>query len=128
MTEDEHQEKIFEWVEAAIEKYPQLEMLYANMNGVRRSKRYTAKLKRRGMKAGIPDMFLPVARHGYHGLYIELKRPATEIHRQGYTSKPQKKWLKQLKEQGYYAVVCYGWDDAKQVLIYYLEEIKHEHN
>ena len=30
-------------------------------------------LKRQGVKAGVPDIMLPAARAGYHGLYIELK-------------------------------------------------------
>jgi len=120
MTEDEHQEKIFEWANAHIKEFPELDLLYANMNGVRRSKRYTAKLKRRGMKSGIPDMFLPAARYGFHGLYIELKRPSTELHRKGYLSKEQKAWVKNLNNQGYAAKICYGWDDAVQLLKYYL--------
>jgi len=121
MTEDDHQEKIFEWANAHLEEYPELELIYANMNGVRRSKRYTAKLKRRGMKSGIPDMFLPISRHGFHGLYIELKRPKTKSHAKGVLSPTQKKWVKNLNNHGYAAKICYGWDDTVQLLKYYLE-------
>jgi len=123
MTEDEHQEKIFDWASEHLQMYPELELLYANMNGVRRSKRYTAKLKRRGMKAGIPDMLLPVARHGYHGLYIELKRPKTKEHNKGYTSKDQRRWIASLKKQGYAVFVCYGHAESISILVHYLEKI-----
>jgi len=121
MTEDEHQETLFDWANNNLNKYPQLKLLYANMNGVRRSKRYTAKLKRRGMKAGIPDMFLPASRHGFHGLYIELKRPQSKSHTKGRLSKEQKVWVTNLNAEGYAARVCYGWEDARDILVYYLE-------
>lgn len=66
-------------------EYPELHMLYANVNGqYRRGQRPEP-----GMKAGIPDLFLaaPAGRSGaersesssidgvYHGLYLELKAP-----------------------------------------------------
>jgi len=121
VTEDDHQEKIFDWANSNLDKYPELELLYANMNGVRRSKRYTAKLKRRGMKSGIPDMFLPVSRHDYNGLYIELKRPKTKEHNKGYTSSAQRKWMSNLKKQGYAAIVCYGSEESIEILKHYLE-------
>mgnify|MGYP004433785991 CR=1 FL=1 len=38
-----------------------------------RDARTAANLKRQGVKAGVPDLHLPVARGGYNGLYIELK-------------------------------------------------------
>lgn len=58
---------------------------------------------------------LPVARGGYHGLYIELKvgsNKATAL---------QKDWIKELTKQGYLAVVCYGWQEAAEQLVNYLE-------
>lgn len=32
-------------------------------------------LKAEGVRAGVADTFLPVPRGGYHGLYIEMKKP-----------------------------------------------------
>src|SRR5690606_17520809 len=43
-------------------------------NGGHRDIREAAKFKRLGTSAGFPDLELPYARKGYHGLYIELKR------------------------------------------------------
>jgi len=122
MTEDEHQEKIFEWVESNLSTYPELEFMYANMNGARRSKRYTAKLKRRGMRAGVPDIFLPVARYNFHGLYIELKRPKTTSHAKGILSPKQKRWKGFLTTQNYAHIVCYGYKHAIETIKYYLDQ------
>ena len=44
MLEEDHQEKIFRWCEEHLDSYPQLELLFAIPNGVKRSKRYMSKL------------------------------------------------------------------------------------
>jgi hypothetical protein len=54
-------------------KYPALRMLHAIPNGGHRHKATAARLKAAGVKAGVPDICLPVARGDWHGLYIELK-------------------------------------------------------
>ena len=66
-------------------------------------------------KAGVPDLHLPVARGGYHGLYIELKAGKNR------QTDKQKEWQKQLRKQGYLVTVCYGWQEAAQTLTGYLE-------
>ena len=48
-------------------------------------------MKRQGVKAGVPDICLPVARNGYHGLYIELKAGKNKA------TKNQEKWQVFLK-------------------------------
>jgi len=121
MTEDEHQESIFDWASSNLGKYPELEYMYANMNGARRSKRYTAKLKLRGLKSGIPDIFLPVARWGFHGLYIELKRPKSKGKAAGRTSANQKRWIKHLIDLGFAVHICFGSTSAIETIEYYLE-------
>ena len=90
-------------------------MLYHVPNGGKRDKATATALKRQGVKAGVPDLVLPVARYGYHGLYIELKAPG------GSVQKSQKEFIKRLKQQGYCAVICYGWQDTVQLIGDYLE-------
>ena len=63
----------------------------------------------------MPDLFLPVARGPYHGLYIEMKRQ-----RGGGLSEDQKAWRDKLTAQGYSVRMCRGWLEASQVLIDYL--------
>ena len=77
--------------------------------------RTAANLKKEGVKAGVPDIVLPVPRGAYHGLYIELKVGRNK------TSLKQKEWISMLKEQGYFVEVCYGWIAAKEVIENYLK-------
>ncbi|MBC3486703.1 VRR-NUC domain-containing protein [Pseudomonas sp. SWRI50] len=55
-------------------RYPQAyKLIYHVPNGGHRIKAVAAKLKGQGVKAGVPDLVLPMARGGYFGLYIEFK-------------------------------------------------------
>ena len=76
---------------------------------------FVCRLKKEGVKAGVPDIGLPVPRGAYHGLYIELKVGKNK------TSLKQKEWISMLKEQGYFVEVCYGWIAAKEVIENYLK-------
>lgn len=114
-TEAGTQEALFQWAQYQLGRYPELKLLYHIPNGGKRDARTATALKRQGVKAGVPDLHLPVARGGYHGLYIELKvgnNKATAL---------QKDWIKELTKQGYLAVVCYGWQEAAEQLVNYLE-------
>lgn len=76
----------------------------------------TARMKAAGVKAGVPDMFLPVARGGSHGLYIELKRI-----KGGRVSAEQLAWMEELTREGYTCAVCHGWEEARKVIQTYLK-------
>lgn len=115
-TEDTEQAHIFEWAAWASGKYPELDLMHHIPNGGKRSKSEAARFKAQGVKAGVPDIFLPCARGGYHGLYIELKRT-----KGGKISTAQKEWIDALRGQGYKVIVCYGFDEAREVIISYLE-------
>lgn len=115
-TEHEEQAALFRWTKLAAGAHPALSLLYAIPNGGHRHKVVAAKLASEGVKAGVPDLCLPVARGEFHGLYIEMKRS-----KGGVVSAVQKYWLTQLTEEGYCAVRCNGWDDARQALTLYLD-------
>ena len=117
MTEAQHQTYIIKWSQqpSIRAKYPELALLYHVPNGGRRDAVEAKHMKAQGVKRGVPDLCLPVARGPYHGLYIELK---TYV---GRPSDEQKWWIKRLNEQDYYAVICYGWKDAVETLQKYLE-------
>ena len=74
-------------------------------------------LKRQGVKSGLPDMFLPVPKGSFYGLWIELKVGKNK------TSENQDKWIDELCSQGYRCEVCYGFDEAVSVLKGYLSEV-----
>ena len=109
------QEALFSWIGYQLGRYPELKLAYHIPNGGKRDARTAANLKRQGVKAGVPDIHLPVARGGYHGLYIELK-----VGKNKQTEK-QKEWQRELTKQGYLSVVCYGWQEAAEQLVNYLE-------
>ncbi len=115
-TEDEEQASLFRWAEWAKSAVPELALLYAIPNGGYRHKATAAKMKTTGTKSGVPDIFLPVARHGCHGLYIEMKRTQG-----GTVSKAQAEWMEQLMRQGYRCCVCCGWIAAKEEIERYLD-------
>lgn len=112
--ESGHQEALFEWAAYHMDCMPELEYMHHIPNGGKRDKRTAVALKRQGVKAGVPDICLPVARNGYHGLYIELKAGKNKA------TKNQEKWQVFLNDQGYYAVICYGWREAAKVIEEYL--------
>ena len=115
-SESEEQQALFEWVEANIYKYPELKAFYHIPNEGRRSKYEGARLKREGLKEGVSDNCLPVKKGGYGNLYIELKK-----RQGGVVSDAQSEWIELMKEVGNAAFVCYGWEQARDRLVEYLE-------
>jgi hypothetical protein len=119
-TESQEQAALFEWAdEWAAKRFPELKLLHHIPNGGNRPGVTGAILKREGVKPGVPDISLPVARGPYHGLYIELKRTVS-----GKISKAQQRWLDALTKEGYRAVVCLGFGEAKAAIERYLQEDK----
>ena len=72
-------------------------------------------MKRTGLKAGIPDIFLPVGRGSYHGLFIEMKSE------KGVVQANQLDWHSKLKEQGYQVSICRGFEQAVDTIEKYLD-------
>lgn len=115
--EHQHQKALARWAMFSGRfKYPELELLAAIPNGGQRHPAVAAKLKAEGVKAGFPDLILPVARHGHHGLFIEMKAP------DGTVQATQTWWHERLRDQGYYVAVAWDWEEAKRVIEWYLGE------
>lgn len=83
-------------------------------NGGSRNKREAKNLKRQGVKPGIPDLCIPVAKGGYHGLYIEMKAEG------GKPTEKQLEWIELLNANGYRAVICFGFDEARETIDRYM--------
>ena len=116
-TEDQEQIALFNWAAwMSKTKWPELAMMYHVPNGGYRNKAEAGRFRAQGVKSGVPDIVLPVARGGYHGLYIELKRTVG-----GRVSEEQREWLGKLNAQGYYTAVCKGWEEASHVVRSYLD-------
>lgn len=115
-TESEEQQYLFQWADRLCFHYPELTLLYHIPNEGKRSKSTGAKMKREGMKSGVPDIHLPVAKGPYHSLYIELKRKKGST-----TTQAQKTWQQLLGKYGNAAYICYGWEEAAKVIEEYLK-------
>lgn len=118
--EDRHQAALFDWCRLAAAAQPELGLLMHVPNGGKRNAREAGRMKRQGVRAGYPDLVLDVARGGYHGLRIELKATREELGRKPEVSPSQRWWLDQLNHQGYRAVVCEGWGQARDEILGYL--------
>ena len=114
--EREHFEQValFKWAHWESRTVPELALLFAIPNGGKRNKATAGKLKAEGVKPGVPDICLPVACGKYHGLFIELKAEG------GRPTLVQLEWQIKLIAQGYEAVICRGWEQAKKTIETYL--------
>lgn len=104
------------WCEMHRLKYPELELIFHIPNGQDRDPKIGAILKSEGVKPGIPDYCLPVARFPFFGLYLELKRCSGS---RGLTT-VQKKWSRHIKGQGYQFCEAHGWISASEQIEKYL--------
>jgi hypothetical protein len=102
-------------------KFPD-KLIVASANGGSRNAKEAVNLKREGVLAGAPDLVIYCARRGYHGLFIELKDPGSSERAKGRLSTVQGNMLNRLNAEGYYAVCCWGWLQAKEVINWYLGE------
>ena len=121
-TEEIEQINLFRWAEFAVNQYPELELMYHVPNEGKRSKVTGARLKQSGLKPGVPDVCLPTAHGPYIGLYIEMKVKPNK------PTENQKKWLRALRSAGHCTAVCYGWEEAKDLIESYLRLPKGEIN
>lgn len=114
MSEHNEQVALFEWTSLMSGRVPELVLLYAIPNGGHRHPATAARLKAEGVKAGVPDICLPVARREWHGLYMELKVGRNKL------TALQREWLAYLQEAGYCVDVSYGWQEAACKILAYL--------
>jgi hypothetical protein len=82
-------------------------VLYAVPNGATLGDKYTAAirgqiLRDEGLRAKYPDLNFDVARGGFHGLRIEMKRPGEDA------DDGQKEYHEIIRAQGYRVVVCHS--------------------
>lgn len=113
--EGNEQKTLFTWLKL---QHPLAgKLAYHVPNGGHRLKSVAAKLKGQGVKAGVSDIVLPMARGGYFGLYIEFK--ATPPH-DAVVSASQHAFLQGVELQGYLGIVCRGLTAAMDVINGYM--------
>lgn len=120
----EKRETWFNWARVVPAPVPELSRLFAVHNQGHGDAVRGGRAKAEGVKAGVPDVMLPVPRrYGIHGdirfagLFIELKLPRyapSDI-------KPaQHDWREYLNEAGYVSKVAGGWIDAANTIADYM--------
>lgn len=121
--EHDEQAALFFWARWNNVNYPELRLMFAIPNGGHRNLLVARKMKAEGVKAGVPDIFLPVARGGFHGLFVEMKAESARPKKggKGGLSDLQCEWIGDLRNQGYKVAVCYGRDEAIAEITNYLK-------
>lgn len=114
--EHQHQAAVIRWATLATPRIPQLALLFAVPNAARRTVGEAAWMKAEGMKAGVPDLWLPCrgVDPSYIGLVIEMKSPT------GTLTESQKDWRDRLIGAGWYWALCRSFDEARAELCRYL--------
>ena len=106
-----HQRQLVQWSK----QFPWGQFLFHIPNETVGGQAWISRNSQKGCKRGVPDLMLPIPMNGYHGLFIEMKRPG------GRLDGIQKRWLMSLNELGYLAICCKGWEEAKDALQRYME-------
>lgn len=110
------QEALVKWFKLA---YPN-EIMFCIPNQLVRGERHAIAMARSGVVGGIPDLCIPVARKGCHGLFVELKRPQVFGGPKGVVSAKQKAVIHYLISRDYAAIICWGWVDAMEQITEYM--------
>lgn len=114
MSEHDEQCALFEWAARMEGRAPELALLFAIPNGGHRHPAVAARMRAEGVRAGVLDTCLPVARRDYHGAWIELKFGKNKL------TAEQEAWARRLGSEGYYVTVCWSWVEAARTLLWYL--------
>jgi hypothetical protein len=103
--------------------WPELGLLCAIQNeqkflrhGAKNRYTYFQHLKQMGWRPGLPDLLLPVGRHGFLSLWIEVKRI-----RGATVTTEQRWWHDTLRTMGHRVLVSYGAEAACKELLWYVQ-------
>ena len=112
-TESFEQRQLIQWCRTD----PRLQYLFHIPNESVGGRGWITRNRQLGVKSGVPDLMLPIPAKGYHGMFIEMKTKT------GRVSASQKKWIRALTDLGYLAVIARGWEDARDQIERYLDDI-----
>jgi hypothetical protein len=115
-TESQTQCAFVSWLRIYEHHHPELKLGFAVPNGGARNIATATRLKKEGVKAGVPDFLFPLPRGGFAGLAIEFKREAT-----GRISPAQDAYIAALRLHGCWQVlICTDWHSASRAVLDYL--------
>ena len=108
-SETTEQIMLFAWAKMNEHIIPELRLLYHIPNEGKRTQSSGSILKAAGLRAGVPDICLPVARQGFNALYIEMKYGENK------PTRKQKEYMSELSKYGASVAVCYSAEQAREV-------------
>lgn len=125
MNKEEHLHKaVVDWL-----KYQYKDIIFnSDMSGVVLPKQVAVKISRLRSSRAMPDIVIYESRHEYHAMFIELKHQDTRlILKDGSLTREkhireQANLLVDLSERGYLAEFAQGFDEATEIIEWYLEE------
>lgn len=91
--------------------------LYKIVNEGKRSPIHGRHLTQIGLRKGVPDYHLPVPNDSYNGFWLEMKTKEKGRYK---ISPYQAEWMDKLRLVGQYATFGYGWEDASEKTLAYL--------
>jgi hypothetical protein len=110
--ESELQQGCVTWFRLQHARYRKL--LWACPNGGKREEAEAQRLVREGVVAGVADLFLSIARKGFHGMYIEMK------YGKGTMSQEQEDFKLAVEKQGFKHVCCWSFNEFEREINFYL--------
>lgn len=114
-SETTEQINLFTWAKRNEEFIPELRLMYHVPNEGKRNETTGKILKAAGLKAGVPDICLPVARNGFNGLYIEMKYGKNR------PTKEQYEFMELLQRERHKTAVAYSFEEAREIIREYLQ-------
>jgi len=116
-SEEQLHKALIQWVLLNENRLPGLKLLFHIANGGYRNIITAARLKKLGVKRGVPDLFLACPKRGYAGFFIELKSPTGQV------SWDQQWWIMELASQGYRVEVHRDLETVIKVLDWYMDGV-----
>ena len=108
-SEASHQEGFITWFRF---KFPDV-LIFHIPNGEQRALSVGVRLKKQGVVAGVPDLFIPA-----WGCFIEMKRKEG-----GTVSEKQRKMIDYLTRVGYTCMLAHGAEDASNQVLEFIKSI-----
>ncbi len=116
--EDKIQAEIVQWAYKESKNNPDLWLLAHCPNGGWRGYAAGMRFKSLGVKAGIPDLMLLVAKGGFIGFWLEVKTATGKV------ADNQKEWHRRLQAAGHCVGVVRTAEEGINAIKWYLEQPK----
>lgn len=115
ISEDSELITVFQFIDLMANSDPRYEAIFHVANERKCSYITGRILKKKGVRAGVPDIIIPIASSGYHGLWIELKVKPNRL------TPDQSRFIDLLIALGHCARVCWSATEAIELIKEYIK-------